>query len=78
VKIELLLSIVCLPAVAACASMQTNNTVCPEFRSLRCATAPECSMDQNRDCQVCQCSSPSAPLGGSLPNGLPPDQRPPR
>jgi hypothetical protein len=40
----------------ACASMRKDTTVCPEYRSLRCATEPDCTMDSSRGCRVCRCS----------------------
>jgi citrate lyase beta subunit len=50
--------------LAACAAQfKESRTVCPEYRDLRCATAPECSMDQGRGCLVCQCSKPGIDLG---------------
>jgi hypothetical protein len=63
-------------ALAGCAHMQGDATVCPEYRALRCATAPECSMDQARGCRVCACSpSRSADREGRLTNPIAPDQR---
>jgi hypothetical protein len=40
----------------SCATMSKDKTVCPEFRNLRCATEPDCTMDQARGCRVCRCS----------------------
>ncbi len=40
---------------AACAHLENNDAVCPEYRDLKCAVAPECSMDKARTCLVCQC-----------------------
>jgi len=74
-RLRLLLAL--LP-LAACAHMQplTNDkTVCPEYRSLTCASAPECSMDSARGCRVCQCSRSHADQYGTLPTGVPPDRR---
>jgi hypothetical protein len=50
--------------LAACAAQfKESRTVCPEYRDLRCATAPDCSMDRDRGCLVCQCSKPGIDLG---------------
>ncbi len=53
--------------------------LCPEYRGLRCATAPECSMDHARGCSVCGCS-PGAAMDamGKLPSGVAPDRRVPQ
>jgi hypothetical protein len=45
-------------ALAGCAHLKDSTTVCPEYRDLRCLTAPECSLDKARGCQVCRCSQP--------------------
>jgi hypothetical protein len=57
-------------------AFKSSTAVCPEYRNLACTSAPECSMDRDRGCQVCQC----APTGftnqaGVLPSGIPPDRR---
>ncbi|HET9596643.1 MAG TPA: hypothetical protein VFP65_13730 [Anaeromyxobacteraceae bacterium] len=44
---------------AGCAHLKGDDTVCPEYRDLRCATAPECAMDAARGCQVCRCAPPA-------------------
>jgi hypothetical protein len=59
----------------SCAHMRQDKTVCPEYRGMYCATAPECSFDQSRGCSVCQCSPAGADQNGGLPSGLPPDRR---
>ena len=58
-----------------CATLRGDRTVCPEYRDMRCATIPECSMDAARSCRVCQCSPPVADSKGTLPSGVPPDRR---
>ena len=67
-------------ASAACAQLRSDTTVCPEYRELRCATAPECSMDAQRGCRVCNCGPPPAAADrtGQLPSGVPPDRRTPQ
>ena len=62
-------------AASSCVTMKSNETVCPEHRSMRCATAPECSMDYGRGCRVCQCGPAAKGREGGLPSGVPPDQR---
>ncbi len=63
-------------AGAGCAQLKSNKTVCPEYRDMLCASAPECSMDYQRGCHVCQCR-PAAAIGAgsTLPSGLSPDHR---
>lgn len=55
-------------------------TVCPEYRDLRCLTAPDCSMDEKRGCRVCQCGPGPGEKGdtGRLETHVPPDQRGPQ
>jgi hypothetical protein len=70
------LFIACLLSVGCSHSFKSSTTVCPEYRSLACTSAPECSMDRDRGCQVCQCAPPGVvDKTGGLPNGLPPDRR---
>lgn len=70
------LLLVALVVAGSCATLKGDQTVCPEYRDLRCATAPECSMDDARGCRVCQCSPASGDKQkGTLPSGVPPDQR---
>lgn len=61
-------------SLAGCATLKNDRTVCPEYRGMHCATRPECSMDQARGCQVCQCQ-PAATNDGRLPTGVAPDRR---
>jgi hypothetical protein len=70
-----LLVVALLGLGVGCAELKSNKTVCEEYRGIRCATAPECSMDQARGCQVCQCSGAAYGPDMGLPNGLPPDRR---
>jgi hypothetical protein len=44
-----------LLCLGACATMKKDQTVCPEFRNLRCVGRTVCDMDQNRGCRVCRC-----------------------
>jgi hypothetical protein len=62
-------------ALGGCATTSKDKTICPEYRSLRCATAPECSFNNERGCFLCQCSPASADQNGSLPTGVAPDRR---
>jgi hypothetical protein len=62
-------------SAVACATLQKNQSVCPEFRDIHCATSPECSMDPARGCEVCQCRPAGADAEGNLPSGAPPDRR---
>jgi hypothetical protein len=41
--------------LGSCASMQKDQTVCPEFRNIRCMGRTQCDMDQSRGCRVCKC-----------------------
>lgn len=61
-------------AGASCAHHQTDQTVCPEYRSLRCTGGTRCSMDHQRGCRVCQCA-PQNQLHDNSPdnNALPPE-----
>jgi hypothetical protein len=43
--------------VGACADLSKDQTVCPEYRSLRCPAGSSCSFDQERSCRVCQCNA---------------------
>ncbi|MDQ3265298.1 MAG: hypothetical protein M3Y59_16850 [Myxococcota bacterium] len=61
--------------VAGCSHLKNDRTVCPEYRDLRCVGAPECSMNQERGCRVCQCGSLDPDQ--SDPSGRQPDQRNP-
>ena len=63
-----------LPLTFACASLQKDKTVCDEYRAMRCATTPECSMDHARGCRVCQCQ-PAINSSGAMPSMVPPDLR---
>ncbi len=64
-------------SLGACATTRARNeTVCAEYRNLRCLTTPLCSMNTARGCRECQCSGATARPYQDLPNALPPDQRP--
>ena len=70
------LLIACLLSVGCSHAFRNSTTVCPEYRDLACTSSPECSMDRDRGCQVCQCGTPGpADKAGGLPNTLPPDRR---
>jgi hypothetical protein len=65
-----------LALLLGCATFRSDQTVCPEYRSLRCASAPECSMDRQRGCMVCQCGPGRyVPPEALPPGGGPPVQR---
>jgi hypothetical protein len=59
--------------VGSCATMKKDQTVCPEYRNLRCVGRTNCDMDQQRGCRVCQCEDatqtpePGPPENPSLP-----------
>jgi diadenosine tetraphosphatase ApaH/serine/threonine PP2A family protein phosphatase len=53
-------------ALAGCAHLKDSTTVCPEYRDLRCLTAPDCSFDRGRDCEVCHCSDKGFPTPKAL------------
>jgi hypothetical protein len=42
-------------ALPACATVAGREAVCPEYRDLRCASTPVCTLDQARGCDVCRC-----------------------
>jgi hypothetical protein len=56
-----------IPRAAGCAQLKANQTVCPEYRDLRCATAPECALDEARGCQLCRCAPPPAVFPPAVP-----------
>ncbi len=68
-----------LALVAGCASMRKDQTVCPEYRNLRCMAGPRCDMDQRRGCKVCECEKAdldtSSPGMGGDSRAIPPPQR---
>ncbi len=72
--VRVFLAVLAAASLAGCATMKGDKTVCPEYRGLHCATAPECSMDQARGCRVCQCQAADR-SDGRLPTGVPPDLR---
>jgi hypothetical protein len=50
------LSLAASLAGLSCATLRKDQTVCPEFRELRCMTEVDCTYDQGRGCRVCACS----------------------
>jgi hypothetical protein len=65
VKLALLVALLAAPA---CAHVQKDQTVCPEYRNIRCVGEARCSMDKQRGCKVCQCEDmdmDSPPVGTS-------------
>jgi hypothetical protein len=55
-----------------CASLASDQTVCPEYRGLRCPAGASCSYDSSRGCRVCRCD----PINQMGPVS-PPDQNVP-
>jgi hypothetical protein len=60
-------------ALAACAQLRADRTVCPEFRRLRCVTGTICSFDRSRGCRVCRCDVPFG--AATADNPAPPPKR---
>ena len=58
---------------AGCATLAKDESVCPEFRNLRCPAGASCSMDQARGCRVCQCN----PIDKMAPTDSPDINGPP-
>ncbi len=72
---HLIVVLVAALSLFGCAHLQNNQSVCPEYRDIHCATAPECSMDPARGCEVCQCRPAATDAEGNLPSAAPPDRR---
>ncbi|MCC6747054.1 MAG: hypothetical protein IT371_05300 [Deltaproteobacteria bacterium] len=73
-RVLLVLSLLGLPLLAAgCASSAAGRRPtahrCPDHQALRCLTQVQCSYDEGRGCEVCQCAPPD--VG---PAQAPPDQ----
>jgi hypothetical protein len=60
-----------LVALAGCATLKNDSTVCPEYRNLRCVAGESCSYDGARGCRVCQCNNMDA-KPGDPPAGIAP------
>jgi len=56
-----------------CATVKGAETVCPEFRDLRCLSGTDCVPDRARGCLVCRCGEPGAPP--PMPPGVPPERK---
>ncbi len=63
-------------AALSCATLKKDQTVCPEFRNLRCVGRTVCDMDEQRGCRTCACEDATnlpepdqAPENPSLPGG---------
>ena len=70
-----------LALLAACVTAgQERSGVCPEYRSLRCATTLRCAPDGTRGCLACACAawdgSGTGPAGAT-PEGDPRAPAPP-
>jgi len=72
VRRSLVLLVACLGLAGGCASLANDQTVCPEYRSLRCPAGVSCSYDAGRGCRVCRCD----PITEMAPVS-PPDQNVP-
>ena len=59
--------------LVAGATTKKDQTVCPDYRDLRCATGPDCTFDNTRGCEVCVCSNVNGP--GPEMNGANEQQR---
>ena len=57
-----------LAFLAGCGSLAKDQTVCPEFRDLRCPAGASCSLDRERGCRVCQCNAINALTPTTLPD----------
>jgi hypothetical protein len=71
------LALILALVLGGCASLANDQTVCAEYRNLRCPAGTTCSMDQTRGCRVCQCN-PIDKLQTTQPpdtNYLPPQPR---
>jgi hypothetical protein len=63
-------------ALAGCATLAKDESVCPEYRDLRCPAGASCSMDQARGCRVCQCNAFDRMAPMTTPDtNLPPQPR---
>ena len=40
---------------SACAHLKDDQTVCAEYRGMRCVGGTICAYDKLRECKVCQC-----------------------
>ena len=49
------LALAAAAALSACATFKPGENACPEYRDLRCASAPVCTPDRARGCEVCRC-----------------------
>ncbi len=65
-------------ALGSCAELAKDQTVCPEYRNLRCPAGATCSLDSTRQCRVCQCNAidTMAPVTGPDTNAPPPPVAP--
>lgn len=49
---------------SACAHLKDDQTVCAEYREMRCLAGTTCDYDKLRGCKVCQCRALSAEING--------------
>jgi hypothetical protein len=47
--------LVALVLVAGCRYAKKDQSVCPEYRDMRCVAGVRCSWNRERGCKVCQC-----------------------
>jgi hypothetical protein len=66
-----------LAVAAGCATLKKDQTVCPEYRNLRCAAGTFCDLDRSRGCKVCRCQSVNTNEDPGPDDTRPPDVQPP-
>jgi hypothetical protein len=68
--------VLALLLLSACKQVKKDNTVCPEYRDLRCLSGTQCSMDADRGCRVCRCDDGDKLTEPVDDNSRPPDSNP--
>ena len=60
---------------AGCAHVKKDQSVCPEYRDIRCVGEARCSYDNSRGCKVCQCQEmdEGPPIGSPDDTSKPPE-----
>jgi hypothetical protein len=67
-------AVVAALVLSACASLQRDISVCPEYRELRCVGETVCASDPGRSCKVCRCRGFLDPKQDPVPDeSRPPD-----
>jgi hypothetical protein len=49
-----------LVAGSGCRQVKDDQTVCPEYRDVRCVGDVRCTLDKDRGCKVCRCEALNA------------------